>query len=350
MVSWGMMVLVWVFVHGCNRQADTDNSVFHKLNGQTMGTTWNLTYEGPEAGSILLSEVESVWETVNNATSTYIPESIISRLNQGETIIVSEEDPEQIHFFRYNMEICNRVWEWSNGYFDPTVMELVNYWGFGYEGHRPVEFVDSSYVDSLLQYVGFDRVEKVFEKKEWRLPDGFQLDFSAVAKGAACDWLGKYLEDKGITNYLIEIGGEMYVEGPGRQGEGWIVGVSKPQINAPARELIEYLAIRSQGLATSGNYRNYYKSNGRMITHTINPKTGYSEERRILSATIIADDCGTADALATAIMAMGVDEGKEVIQQIPSIEAYLIYNSGVDSMAIYETEGMKSLKYNTTEQ
>ena len=348
MISWKVYFVLWILAFGCQNPSESVQMEIHKLEGATMGTTWHLTYEGPDDNPLHISQIDAVLELINQAASTYVPTSIISRLNKGETVVVEDENPEQIAFFRYNVDICNRVWEWSRGYFDPTVMELVNYWGFGYEGHRPVEEVDSARVDSLLQFVGYEKVADGFTTDEWKLPEGFQIDFSAVAKGAACDWVGKFLEEQGISNYLIEIGGEMYVEGPGREGEGWIVGVSKPRKNAPAEELIEYLAIRDKGLATSGNYRNYYESNGRMITHTINPKTGYSEERRILSATIVADDCGTADALATAIMAMGVEEGKEVIGQIPEIEAFLIYNSEADTMVIFETEGMKSLKYNTT--
>lgn len=324
-------------------------TTFHKLQGMTMGTSWHLTYEGEGDDLITIDRVEDLLNLINHAASTYMPESIISRLNQGETIVVAEENPEEVEFFRSVVTISGKVWEWSNGYFDPTVMELVNYWGFGYEGHRPVETVDSVLIDSLLQYVGYGEIGDRFESETWQLPPGFQLDFSAVAKGAACDWLGRAFEKMGFSNYLIEIGGEMLVQGPGREGEGWIVGVSKPVLHAPTRELIEELAIMDKALATSGNYRNYYESKGRMIAHTINPKTGYSEEKSILSATIVAEDCGTADALATAVMAMGMDKGKQVLDSIPGIEAYLIYNNGADSMLIYETAGMNSLKYNTTE-
>src|SRR5690606_26052441 len=148
---------------------------------------------------------------------------------------VSEEDPDEVEFFRYNASISQQVWKWSNGYFDPTVMELVNYWGFGYEGHRPVETVDSAKIDSLLQFVGYGVIGDRFQSDTWSLPEGYQLDFSAVAKGGACDRLATYFEENKIHNYLIEIGGEMLVNGPGRGGNGWIIGVSRPQTNAPAQ-------------------------------------------------------------------------------------------------------------------
>lgn len=344
----GLMVVFTFSSQTCQHGGQDKAAVIHKLQGMTMGTSWHLTYESPNDVLITQDQVEDWLDLVNQSASTYVPGSIISRLNQGESIVIAEENPEEIEFFRYNIEITDRVWKLSSGYFDPTVMELVNYWGFGYEGHRPVETVDSAKIDSLLQYVGYGEIGERFDGDTWQLPQGFQLDFSAVAKGAACDWLGRSIEKIGVSNYLIEIGGEMSVQGPGRAGEGWIVGVSKPRLNAPAQELIEELAIRDKALATSGNYRNYYKSNGRMIAHTINPMTGYSEEKSILSATIIADDCGTADALATAVMAMGLEPGKRMLDETNDIEAYLIYNNGGDSMLIYETVGMNSLKYNTT--
>ena len=350
----GRMTIIWVAIvfligQACQQdgsdQSRTEEISFHKLQGQTMGTTWHITYEGDSEASVRKSEVDSLLNQINQSASTYIPTSIISRLNEGEVIKTDAEDSTEVAFFRYNANLSKQVWEKSNGYFDPTVMPLVNYWGFGYTGHRPVETVDPERIDSLLQFVGYGRVADRFDGHTWELPEGCQLDFSAVAKGAACDWIGRYFEGRGIANYLIEIGGEMLVRGPGRAGGGWIVGVSKPRLNAPAQELIEELAIRDKALATSGNYRNYYKSGNRMISHTINPKTGYSEEKSILSATIIAENCGMADALATAVMAMGLEDGQKMLEKISSVEAYLIYNNGADSMLIYETEGMDSLKY-----
>lgn len=344
-MKYGFWVLLMVsFTFSCRTVSTTS---IQKLQGATMGTTWHITYEGLENKPVQQEEIDGLLDMINQAASTYIPTSMISRLNQGETLDVEAEDPEEVDFFRFNISIADQVWKWSDGYFDPTVMELVNYWGFGYEGHRPVELVDSSLVDSLLQYVGYGEVNDPFHTKTWRLPAGYQLDFSAVAKGAACDWIGTYFEEQGITNYLIEIGGEMLLHGPGRSGEGWIIGVSKPQTHAPAQELIEELAIQNQAVATSGNYRNYYESNDQMFTHTINPKSGFSEESDVLSATVITDECGMADALATAIMAMGAEKSKAMLEKIPEVEAYLIYNNGSDSMLIYETPGMKSLKYNT---
>lgn len=344
-MKYGFWILLLVsFTFSCKTPHP---SSIQKIQGATMGTTWHITYEGPENRLVLQEEVDSLLDIINQAASTYIPTSLISRLNEGETLDVAAEDSDEVEFFRFNTSISDQAWKWSDGYFDPTVMELVNYWGFGYEGHRPVETVDSSKVDSLLQYVGYGEIGDRFQTDTWHLPTGYQLDFSAVAKGAACDWIGAYFEEQGMTNYLIEIGGEMLLNGPGREGEGWVIGVSKPQTNAPSKELVEELVIQNKAVATSGNYRNYYESNGEMFTHTINPKSGYSEKSNVLSATVITDGCGKADAVATAIMAMGVEKSKEMLEQIPEVEAYLIYNNGSDSMLIYETAGMKTLKYNT---
>ncbi|HLT93447.1 MAG TPA: FAD:protein FMN transferase, partial [Membranihabitans sp.] len=254
---WGIwIILLSMILQRCQGQDQVGETGMQKLSGATMGTTWHLTYEGTIA-DVAQPQIEEVLKSINLAASTYISESIISRLNKGEIVDIGQEDPNQVEFFRYNIEICDSVWRWSNGFFDPTVMPLVNYWGFGYTGHRPIEEVDSATIDSLLRYVGFDQVADRFGGAIWEMPPGFQLDFSAVAKGAASDWVGKFMEDQGITNYLIEIGGEIVAKGPGRTGDGWVVGISKPEINAPARDLIEYLSMKDRGLATSGNYRNY---------------------------------------------------------------------------------------------
>lgn len=340
-----MFWLLMVLLPGCADEQDTD-TVFHKLKGETMGTTYHVTFEGGTDAPVSKFQLDSLLAMINQSSSTYIPTSLISRLNQGDVIQLRLEEQDEVEFFRYNTSIADDVWKWSEGYFDPTVMPLVNYWGFGYEGHRPVETVDSARIDSLLQYVGYGAITGQWGRDEWHLAPGFKLDFSAVAKGAACDRMGVFLQEKGVDNYLIEIGGEMMLRGPGRKGDGWIIGISRPEKNAPERELIEEMAIQNRGVATSGNYRNYYETDGRLISHTINPKTGYSEQRNILSATVIADQCGKADALATAMMAMGVDKSISMIEQLSNVDVFLVYNNAVDSVLIYETPGIKELKYN----
>lgn len=340
--SW---ILISSVLAGCE---GAEEPGMKRLHGYTMGTVYQVTYEKPAGLSeIYTFELDSVLEIVNNIASTYIPSSLISRLNQGEEIDTRELDEQTLGFFRQNVSISRKVWEWSDGYFDPTVMPLVNYWGFGYEGHRPVEEADSALIDSLKNLVGFDEVVSLFEGDHWKLPEGMQLDFSAVAKGAACDFLAGFLEKEGMTNYLIDIGGETLANGPGRAGAGWIIGINRPDVNAPADDLVSELAVRDQAVATSGNYRNFFESNGKRYGHTINPKTGFPEENDILSATVVTKECGMADALATAFMAMGLEKSRALLRNLPETDALLIYNNGSDSLLIYETDGMKKLKYNT---
>ena len=186
--SW---ILISSVLAGCE---GAEEPGMKRLHGYTMGTVYQVTYEKPAGLSeIYTFELDSVLEIVNNIASTYIPSSLISRLNQGEEIDTRELDEQTLDFFRQNVSISRKVWEWSDGYFDPTVMPLVNYWGFGYEGRRPVEEADSALIDSLKNLVGFDEVVSLFEGDHWKLPEGMQLDFSAVAKGAACDFLAGFL-------------------------------------------------------------------------------------------------------------------------------------------------------------
>lgn len=317
-----------------------------RIHGTTMGTTYHITYEQPASSDkVYTYETDSVLNFVNDVASTYIPSSIISRLNKGDTLSTDTLDKSAVAFFRKNTEISHKVWEWSDGYFDPTVMPLINYWGFGYEGHRPVEEVDSFKVDSLLELVGLDRLMDFSKEDIWYLPQNMQLDFSAVAKGAACDVLGEFFEKRGITNYLIDIGGETLAKGPGRSGSGWIIGINQPEPASRGADLAEELAIRNLAVATSGNYQNFYKTETTTYGHTINPHTGYPEINNVLSATVITTDCGMADALATALMAMGLEKSKTLLKNLPDTEAFLIYNNDSEDLLIYETEGMKKLKH-----
>jgi len=340
-----LLLLSLVFLQSCGE--DTPQIDLERIHGATMGTTYHITYEKPGSGEkIYTYETDSILQFINEVASTYLPSSLISQLNQGDTISTDTLDAEAILFFRENIDISEQVWEWSDGYFDPTVMPLINYWGFGYEGHRPVENIDSARVDSLKQLVGFDRVKNIFRNEIWFLPENMQLDFSAVAKGAACDVLGEFFEKRGITNFLIDIGGETLGKGPGRSGRGWIIGINKPEAHNPGTDLVEELTIRDQAVATSGNYQNFYETENATYGHTINPMTGYPEINNVLSATVITQDCGMADALATALMAMGLEKGKELLQKTQNAEAFLIYKNNSDGLSTFETPGMKKLKYN----
>ena len=212
----------------------------------------------------------------------------------------------------------------TDGAFDITVAPLVNAWGFGTKSE---EMPDQHAIDSLLTIIGYQKVSLVgrqVKKTDARV----MLDCSAIAKGYGTDAAARLLKEKGITNYMVEIGGEVVTHGINEQRIPWKIGVTKPTDDALAtsHELQTVLNLTDKAMATSGNYRNFYYKGGRRYAHTINPKTGYPVQHNILSATVIADDCARADAYATAFMVMGFDGAKEVLKRNPDLMAYLIYD------------------------
>jgi thiamine biosynthesis lipoprotein len=223
--------------------------------------------------------------------------------------------------------LSRQVSEATDGAFDITVAPLVNAWGFGFKnGSLP----DSAAVDSLRALVGWQRVALTSENRIHKEDAGIILDCSAVAKGFGVDVVADLLRSKGIENFMVEIGGEVVVSGKNPKGEAWHIGVNKPDDDPTSsnRELETVLTLDNQALATSGNYRNFYVTDeGRRVAHTIDPHTGYPVQHSLLSATVLAPNCATADAFATAFMVLGIDRAKEVLVRHPELEVYFIYDS-----------------------
>ena len=316
-------VLVLGLVTGC--QTGEEVLDFKSFQGETMGTVYSITAETNLDPKEIQADIDSLLVVLNDQLSTYIPESTISRFNQSKEGIevVTSREP----FFVENLLISGRIFEESEGLFDPTVMPLVNYWGFGYLGHEPPGSIDSFKVDSLLNYVGFERINYEVDEittvsKE---KPGVKLDFSAVAKGYAVDILASYFEQNGIDNYLVDIGGEVCVQGAGRRGSGWILGISTPDPTAEGNSLSERFLLNRGCVATSGNYRNFRVVDEVMIGHTLNPQTGLPEVNNLLSVTIWTSTAAVADAYATAAMVAGYPRAKDLVEGIEGIEAYFIY-------------------------
>ena len=227
------------------------------------------------------------------------------------------------------------------GYYDPTVMPLVNYWGFGYTEKRKVRQVDSVKIDSLIGLVGFDKISWNQETNmlEKELPN-MQLDFSSCAKGYGVDQVAQYLSDLGIADYMVEIGGEVVVKGKNPKGQDWSIAVSLPRAGASLEEFQTILSLKDIAVATSGNYRIFYEVEGEKFAHIISPITGFTEKSNLLSVSVLAKDCLTADAYATAFMVMGLDRAMAFVNQQPDIEAYFIISKADGSMAVSYTEGI----------
>src|SRR5690554_3628361 len=300
------------------------------VNGKTMGTTYRLVYLDME-GRDFKDEVDSLLVEFNQSLSTYLPDSELSRFNQQDSILL--ERP----FFLPVLKKSKEVHHATGGAFDPTVGPLVNAWGFGPDGIQPKDSVD---IKSLLSLVDFDAIsfdDAMIKKSR----PGVYLDFSAIAKGYAVDVVSEYLLQNGITNMLVEIGGELRARGHNDRGELWKVGVNRPDDKEFSNDIISIVALNNKGMATSGNYRNFYVQDSVKYAHTIDPLTGYAVQHGLLSATVVADDCMTADAYATAMMVMGVEKSIALLDKMENLEAYLIYNDESGEVKTFVSEGLK---------
>ena len=301
--------------------------------GYAHGTTYNVIYKHPQGVSIQ-PDLEKVMDSVDRSLSTYDSTSVISRINRNEDTAPDDDFKKVFHTAR-------RIAENTNGAFDITVAPVVNAWGFGYTERSKV---DSATIDSMMAFTGYTKVKLInnrIKKEDPRL----MLDVNAIAKGYSVDKTANYLESQGITNYMVEIGGEVRARGTNNKGKPWRIGIDRPidDPNATRRELKAVAALSDGALATSGNYRRFYIKDGVKYSHTINPKTGFPVRHSLLSASVYTNNCMTADAYATAFMVMGLEDSKALVQNNPGLEAYFIYADKSGEEQVYATEGFKDL-------
>ncbi len=338
------LISLVLVLYSC-KQVDSDvgtvETTYVKLRGETMGTYYAVTY-GDSLQRNMQSSIDSLLVALNLEVSTYIDSSVISRFNQSvDGMTFSEKDS---HFIQ-NLIKSREVYILSGGAFDPTVMPLVNYWGFGYSGKEKVNRVDSMEVSRLRSLVGLSALVGLDTLGPGRLSKpnkDIQLDFSAIAKGYGVDLVGNYLISQGVDDFLVDIGGESLASGKSPRGANWRIGINVPLEEAALSALYSSVELTDKAMATSGNYRNLYEVNGVKYSHTINPKTGYPERKRLLSASIIASDCMTADALATTCMVLGVEKAKELIGSLSGVDAYLIFSAEDGTMTDWSSPGMSS--------
>lgn len=322
--------LVCLFFSCTNKEIVKNQAI-----GEALGTSYNIIYLMDEEVDYR-KEIDSVFAVVNQSLSTYIPTSDISRINKGETTI------EVDHMFREVFELSKEIHEATNGYFDPTVGNLVNAWGFGPEKQI---VMDSAKVDSLLKYVGFNKVnithEGIIEKED----SNIYFDFNAIAKGYAIDRVAVMLNDKGIQNFLVEVGGEIVAKGTNVvKNKPWVVGIDDPEATGD-RELKLLINLENRALASSGNYRKFRVDSltGKKFVHTIDPITGYTKDSNTLGVTILAENCAIADAYATAFMAMDLDVAFKLISSNEKLEAYIVYLDDKGETKEFLTSGFKEV-------
>jgi len=305
------------------------------FKGETMGTTYSVKYHDVGKRSHK-NAIDSLLVAVNQDLSTYIEDSHISVFNKPET----RTQKGTLHFDKTFMK-AKEIYQKTDGAFDPTVMPLVNYWGFGYTPKKPVTEVDELKIKDLMKSVGFDKIVAPKFGVYAKLDEGIQLDFSAIAKGYGVDVIAEFLDKKGIENYMVEIGGEVRTKGKNPRGEWWLMGINTPSEDASTRDLQAKVQLQNKALATSGNYRNFYEVDGKKYAHTINPQTGFPEANTLLSASIFANDCMTADAYATACMVMGIDRAFELVSTYSGVEGYFIYSNNKGDMQVKYTKGLE---------
>lgn len=305
------------------------NTPFQKDEGMVFGTIYHITYQ---SDTNYQKEIETELQKVDNSLSPFNKTSIISRINRNEKVKVDE-------MFSEVFQLAEKISGDTDGAFDITVAPMVNAWGFGFKtGNPPTRQT----IDSLRAIVGFHTVS---------MQDGYvikknpktMLDCSAIAKGYGTDVVARFLKKKGVQNFMVEIGGEIVVNGNSEKLQPWRIGINKPTDDSlnTSQAIQDVVSVSNIAMATSGNYRNFYYKNGKKYAHTIDPKTGYPVQHNILSATVFADDCATADAYATSFMVLGLDGAKKILEKHPELCAYLIYSDQKGSNQIWYSPSLQ---------
>ena len=289
--------------------------------GEVFGTSFSIKYDAKDTPDFQ-KQFDSLFHVVNKSMSTYIEDSNISRINRNEDSLVDA------HFIKV-FKTSEDIYKETEGLFDPTIGALVNAWDFGPEGK--LANLDSLKIDSLMLSVGLDNVRLVNNKLI--KPKGTFIDFNAIAKGYGVDVIGMFLESQHIDNYLVEIGGEIRSRGINTEKESdWKVGIEMPHFDG-TQSVMKAIAIKNESMATSGTYRKFKTDeDGKRYSHIIDTKTGYPSKTNLLSISVIAKDCMTADAYATAFKAMGIDKVKTFLKTHPDLKVFMIFQNDQGAM------------------
>jgi thiamine biosynthesis lipoprotein len=317
------LTLLLIFA-SCTEFVKTNDVI---LKGRVFGTTYKIVYLN--SGHNYQKSIDSLFYLMNKSLSTYIPTSDISRINNGDSTVVIDD------LFLEVFHKSKMIYKETNGYFDPTVGNLVNAWGFGPNIEK--RNLTTEEVKKQMQFVGLNKVDVVNRKvKKDNL--NIYLDFNAIAKGFGIDVVARFLSSKKITNYLVEIGGEIRTQGTKENNVPWVIKLVDP-VNKEDFKGYKNLNLSNKSMATSGNYRKFrVTADGQKYVHTINPKTGYAKESNLLSASVFASlDCADVDAYATAFMAMGLKK----------VKSFLLTHKNIDAILLFVDENGELKEYNT---
>ncbi len=303
-----LYIVLGFLLVSCSKQPQKIN-----YSGVTQGSYFSISYFDEENRHFEV-EFDSIFREVDNSVSLWNENSIIRKVNRNEDVVVNQ-------IFKDNFEWARKASEFSDGAFDATIGPLVSAWGFHYK--KELEMTPEM-VDSIRQLVDYHKVE-IIDNKVVKAYPNMTLDFNAVAQGYTTDLIGKFMETKGICNYLVDVGGEIMARGTKPNGEMWTIGIEKPAENYDSERSVQIkINLKDKGIVTSGNYRKYIEKDGVRYSHSIDPKTGYPVEHNLLSATVIADNASWADCLATICMLVGKEKASELLEN-QDVEAYFIY-------------------------
>ncbi len=323
-----LFLLTVLFVISCSQGNEKKNWVYFQDQGEIFATGYHIKYAYNQS---LKEKIEAALQEFDLSLNPFLENSIITKVNRNEPVAL---DTLFLNVFYRSEEVSRK----SGGKFDITVSPLINAWGFGFQN---MDSITPELIDSLKQFVGYEKISIDDQGEIIKSDPRVQINTSAIAKGYACDVIADLLERHGIEHYMVEIGGEIAARGVNEKGACWRIGIDKPidDETGMIHDLQVIVSLCDKSLATSGNYRNYYIKDGKKYAHTIDPHTGYPSQRDILGATVIADDCMTADAYATAFMTMGLEKSKKLASELPDLHYYFIYETEEGKYAVDFSEG-----------
>ena len=327
-------VLVWIacllVLASCGKQPKKV-----VLQGLAQGSYYAVTYFDDE-GRNFQREIDSIFHAVDLSVNLWVDSSIISKVNRNEDVMLDS-------IFIDNFNIAQNAARLSDGYFDPTISPIVAAWGFSYKSG---DSLTPQLIDSLRTLVDYRKI-RIENGKVVKENPNITLDFNAIAQGYTSDLIAKFLESRGIRNYLVDTGGEIMTRGEKPNHQPWIVGIEKPAADKDADRIVQTrITLKNSGLVTSGSTRKYVERNGKRYSHCIDPKTGYPVEHQVLSVTVMAESSVWADALASIGMVMGMEKSLALFQNLDGVEAYYIFMNDAGELETFATDGFKALIIN----
>jgi FAD:protein FMN transferase len=330
---YSVLLLLAIFIVYKCRNGENTSADPIKIEGRTMGTTYHITYFDKQNRNFT-QPIDSLLVVVNKSINTYDRTSEVSLFNKDQKGVAVK-----LPYLVPPLQVAREIYKFSNGAFDPTVMPLVNIWGFG-PGKRVK--ADTAMIDSVRSFVGFDKV--IIRKDSIiKTHPKTELDFGGIGQGYGADVITDFLRGKGITNMLVELGGEGMAVGRNlKTGKPWEIGILDPNSTQEHQYFKAYVSLSDRSFTTSGNYFNFHEENGVKYSHTIDPHTGFPARKAILSASVFSKDCTTADAWGTAFMVLGHEEAIMLVEKHPDIDVLLFYSDSSGHVSHYATAGIRA--------